>query len=299
MWFDGPLAQRELAGDEAGLFVRIHREDGVKVLWEIQEAVPPSTSARWQRIARLIGAGPEEWAAAAREANESAERDPAAASAEAIESAVRRTAFAQLPPGHPLGVAERSAVRFLALSDDRTITDLATLVAYPGVRTLYLFRTGVCDLAPLTCMTELEELNLADTLVADLGPIAACCRLRHLTLHNTQVRDLSPLAALERLESLDIQGTDVSDLTPIRGHTQLRELFLDDSLVTSLHPLRGFTRLKRVFMRRTKVVEVSPLADALELAVLALPPTITDLASLSRLPIYANLVEGITVTGAR
>jgi hypothetical protein len=43
-------------------------------------------------------------------------------------------------------------------------------------------------------------------------------------------------------------------------------------------------------MRRTRIVDVSPLADAALLAVIALPPTVTNLSPLARLPIYADLV---------
>jgi hypothetical protein len=291
LWYEAPLAQPVLAGDEAGAFVRIYREDGVEVLAEVNEAVPPSRSSRWPHIARLLAAGPEAWAAAAREADRVAARDPAAASAAAIERIVRRTRFADLPAGREPTAAERAAVRHLKLTDDRSIVDIAPLAAYPAVRTLHLFRTGVTDLGPLAGLTELEELNLAEVPVTDLGPLAGCRKLRRLTLHHTQVADLGPLAALDGLERLDVQATDVTDLGPLRRHTGLRELLLDDSAVTSLEPLRGFTRLVRVFLRRTRVVDVSPLADAVELAVLALPPTVTDLSPLAGLPIYADLVD--------
>jgi hypothetical protein len=273
--------------------VRIHREDGVAILAEVNEAVPPSGSTRWPRIARLLAAGPEAWAAAAREADGVAARDPAAASAVAFERAVRRTRFADLPDGREPTAAERAAVRHLELTDDRSIIDLAPIAAYTGVRTLYLFRTGVTDLGPLAGLTELEELNLAEVPVTDLGPLAGCRKLRRLTLHHTQVADLGPLAALDGLESLDIQATDVADLGPLRRHTGLRQLYLDDSAVESLEPLRGFTRLFRVFMRRTRIADVSPLGDAVELAVLTLPPTVSDLSPLARLPIYAELVDDV------
>jgi hypothetical protein len=295
LWYEAPLALPGLAGnaagDGAGDFVRIHREDGVEILAEVNEGVPPSSSSRWPRIARLLAAGPEAWAAAAREADRVAERDPAAVSAVAIERAVRRTRFADLPDGREPTAAERAAVRHLELTDDRSIVDLAPLAAYPAVQTLYLFRSGVTDLGPLADLADLEELNLAEVPVSDLGPLAACRKLRRLTLHHTQVADLGPLAALDGLESLDVQGTDVADLGPLRRHAGLRELFLDDSGVESLEPLRGLTGLVRVFMRRTQIVDVSPLADAAALAVLALPPTVTDLAPLAHLPIYADLVD--------
>ncbi|HWO24058.1 MAG TPA: hypothetical protein VNO30_35190 [Kofleriaceae bacterium] len=291
LWYEAPLALPALAGDEAGAFVRIHRENGVEVLAEVNAAVPPSRSSRWPRIAQVLAGGPEAWAAAAREAAGVVARDPVAASAAAFERAVRRTRFAELPEGREPTAAERAAVRHLELTDDRSIIDLAPIAAYPAVRTLYLFRSGVTDLGPLAGLTDLEELNLAEVPVADLGPLAGCRKLRRLTLHHTQVADLGPLAALDGLESIDIQATDVADLGPLRRHTGLRELFLDDSAITSLEPLRGFTRLSRVYMRRTRVADVSPLADAALLAVLTLPPTVTDVSPLAGLPIYANLVD--------
>lgn len=211
----------------------------------------------------------------------------------------------------------------MSQSETGSVTSLADLAYFPGLKTLWinsqpvsdisavanctqleflsLCYNEISDLAPLGNLTQLEQLYLYGNEIADISPLAGLTKLDSLGLGQNMISDLSPLSGLKKLTFLRVHNNNVSDLTPLAGMYQLEDLVITGNLVSDLTPLGALSRLSLLRASDNMITDVTPLSGLVRLEELQLADNaitdaspLTKLVKLSYLDITGNPVNDVS-----
>ncbi len=167
-----------------------------------------------------------------------------------------------------------------------TEIDLTVLRSMP-VRHLSLSGTAVANLTPLEGM-DIRRLDISRTLVTNLAPLRHIPRLCVLNLSGLQITDCSGLQDV-RCGMVIMTNSTIRSLEPFSKLHGITHLDLSSSSISDLAPLASLPRLFGLDLSNAQVDNLTPLKDCRRLSTLSLPPapTVTDLAVLKSMPLYA------------
>ena len=114
-------------------------------------------------------------------------------------------------------LADVPRLRWLEVSNNRSLSSLASLNGLKSVRRLEINHTSISDISGLSELTQLQELTLHDNLIADVSPLAKLKNLTHLNLSHNVIKNISSLAGLSKLKNLDLSNNAISDFSPLAG----------------------------------------------------------------------------------
>ena len=114
-------------------------------------------------------------------------------------------------------LADGPRLRWLEVSDNRSLSSLSSLKGLKSLRRLEINHCGISDLSGLAALTQLTSLTLVDNLISDVSPLKSLKALTHLNLKRNIISDVSPLAGLNKLERLNLLNNVVSDFSPLAG----------------------------------------------------------------------------------
>ncbi len=184
-------------------------------------------------------------------------------SSPAFETLVRETL--SLDPASPVKTDDLWSVTELTVPD--TVTDVADLQFFTGLKSLTLQNYHGGDYSFLGSMPLLETLDLSQSSVSTIAleAVAALPALRTLNLNSCGVTDVTNLKSLSGLQSLDLGSNTVSDIKPLARCTSLQTLNLSGNGISDISPLTALKNLQSLDLSYNAPTTLAPLAQCAEL----------------------------------
>lgn len=173
-----------------------------------------------------------------------------------------------------------------------SITSLAGLEAFSGIRTLQLNGAAVTDFSPLAKMTNLEYLSLYSVVITDFSFLKSLTQLTTLDLSNTGLSSVAILSTLTNLRTLYINDNAIVDIAPLAKLTSLQYLNINFNKIKDISALKGLP-LTSLQMSNNQISSIAALAALTKLQSFSFwDNKITDISVVKNMPELTYLSLG-------
>lgn len=230
---------------------------------------------------------------------------------EAVDAVVRE--LLSLSPTAPIMSDDLWAIGALELPE--TVTSIADLPLFTGLRSLKIHNVSGLDFSVLHQLPGLQELDLTGCIISSEGmeAIGSLTELRSLILNGCAITDPSPLAALTKLTAIDLSNNSIEDIGVLSLMLNLETISLSNNSIKSIAGLSACKKLQSLDVTRcgitslgslsgkkalsvlradnNQIVDLSPLADCKKLEQLSLANNlVSDLSVLTKLPALTEFI---------